>query len=43
MEKSLMTFLLLFNDLIFGKSSLFAVMVTGMQFLKKDMNLKKNI
>ena len=34
MEKSLMTFLLLFYDLRFGKSSSFAVMVTGMQSLK---------
>ena len=36
MEISLMTFLLLFNDLKFCKISLlFAVMVTGMQFLQK--------
>ena len=31
-KKSLMTFLLLFNNLKFGKSFYFAVMVTGVQF-----------
>ena len=32
MKKSLITFLLLFNDLKYGKNSLFVVMVTVMQF-----------
>jgi hypothetical protein len=34
MKKSLITFLLLFNDLKYGKNSLFVEMITVMQFLQ---------